>query len=219
MELNTVGIVGTAAAAPEPYRNIYGQGNVYALYVNVARDSGKVDSVLVLFQENKINCDSFDVLPWNEPGYMAALIKEGSRIEVTGAIQTYKDTETGHIQVFVWARYLAAVPADSPGINVVYAKCTIAKTPIYRETPKGRLITEISAAIPSIFAPGFNSYIPCIVWGRMAVQAANLEEGTVVYLEGRLQSRDYIKRAPEDIKIMTTWEVSVNKLEVVQEGE
>lgn len=223
MRLNTVGIVGTAAAAPEPYHNIYGQRNVYAFYMNVERDSGKVDSVLVLFQEDKIDCGSFrtSYIPWNytTPGDRAALIEEGSRIEVTGAIQTYRETGTGHIQVFVWARYLAAVPADSQGINAVYIEGTIAKEPVYRKTPKGRSITDIMVAIPSAFAPGFTCNIPGIVWENLAVRAAYLEVGAAVYLEGRLQSRDYIKRTPEEIKIMTTWEVSGNKLEERQEGE
>lgn len=51
MEINTAGIAGTAAATPEPYRNIYGRENVYALWLDISRDSGAVDRVLVLFQE------------------------------------------------------------------------------------------------------------------------------------------------------------------------
>lgn len=101
MEINTAGIAGTAAATPKPYRNIYGRENVYALWLDISRDSGAVDRVLVLFQEEKIDGGSFGALPGDcmEPGALAVLVKPGSRIEATGTIQTYKDKETGRTQL------------------------------------------------------------------------------------------------------------------------
>ena len=219
MELNTVGIAGTAAAVPEKYHNIYGRENVYALYVDVTRDSGTVDRILVLFQEDKIEGDSFGALPgdYMEAGSRAALIKEGSRVEVTGAIQTYKNMDNGRTQLFIWGLYIAAIPKGSTQINAAYIKGEVAKTPIYRRTPKGRYITDLMVRIPSVFAPGFYSYIPCITWGSVAMEAAELVEGNTIYLEGRVQSREYVKRTPESEKVMTAWEVSANKLEVEAE--
>lgn len=199
-ELYTIGLAGTVVEAPEPYRNIYGRNNVYALWLDVARDSGTKDHILVLFQE--------EVLP---SGIIMEGLK-GSKVEVTGAIQTYKDTETGRTQLFVWAGYIATLPATSPELNVVYIKGIVARLPVYRETPKGRRITDVSFCIPSAFREGFYSYIPCIAWGRIALEAADLQEGDNVYLEGRLQSRKYVKRTEEGNKVLTTWEVSVNKL-------
>ena len=216
MELNTIVIAGTAAAAPEPYHNVYGQENVYALWVDVTRDSGTVDRILVLFQEDKIDGDSFQALPGDyfDGGNLAALIKAGSRVEVTGAIQTYKNMETGRVQPFVWGLYLAAIPEGSQQLNTAYIKGEIARVPVYRQTPKGKYITDLMVRIPSAFAPGFYSYIPCIAWGRLAGQAAELPEGTTVYLEGRVQSREYVKRSQEGDKVLTAWEVSASKLEV-----
>ena len=216
MELNTVGIAGTAATAPEPYHNIYGQENVYALWVDTVRDSGVVDRILVLFQENRIEGDSFQATPGerSDAGNLAALIKAGSRVEVTGKIQTYKNTETGRTQLFIWALYLAAIPEGSQQLNTVYIKGEIAKAPIYRTTPKGRRIADLMVRIPSAFSAGFYSYIPCIAWWNLADQAANLVEGTTVYLEGRVQSREYVKRTEEGDKVLTTWEVSANKMGV-----
>lgn len=222
MNINTVGIVGTAAAAPERHHNLYGRENVYALWLDTDRDSGVADRVLVLFQEDKIDGDSFGTLPGDhmEPGALAALIKEGSRIEVTGAIQTYKDRDTGRIQLFVWGLYLATVPNNSQQLNIAYLNGEIAKTPTYRETPKGKHITDIAIRIPSAFTEGFYSYIPCITWEKLAERAAELPEGTVVYLEGRIQSRDYIKKTPEGEQTLTAWEVSASKLEpAAKEGE
>ena len=222
MEINTAGIAGTVAAAPEPYHNIYGRENVYALWLDIARDSGAVDRVLVLFQEGKINGDSFGALPgdYMEPGALAALIKPGSRIEATGTVQTYKDKENGRTQLFVWGLYLAAVPKNSQQLNIAYIKGATAKQPVYRETPKGKRITDITVCIPSAFTPGFYSYIPCIAWGKLAEQTAGLQKGNEVYLEGRIQSRLYTKKTPEGVQEFTTWEISASKLEAAgTEGE
>ena len=222
MEINTVGIAGTAAATPKPYRNIYGRENVYALWLDISRDSGAVDRVLVLFQEEKIDGGSFGALLGDcmEPGALAVLVKPGSRIEATGTIQTYKDKETGRTQLFVWGLYLAAVPKNSQQINIAYIKGTVAKQPVYRETPKGKHITDITVRIPSAFTPGFYSYIPCITWEKLAERAAGLQEGSEVYLEGRIQSRPYTKKTPEGVQEFTTWEVSASKLkEAETEGE
>lgn len=222
-QLNVVGLVGTATKAPEPYHNVYGRGNVYALPLDVTRDSGTVDRVLVLFQEDVVNGESYDELPWNEPGSMAALIKEGSRVEVTGALQTYKDvtgvlqmykdTRTGRTQLFVWAKYIAAAQPDEPESNAVYINGELARVPVYRVTPFGRRITDVMLRVPSEFSPGFYSLVPCITWGEVADWAKNLEENRAVYIEGRLQSRGYTKHYDDGSEEkLVTWEVSVCKM-------
>lgn len=209
-ELNLVGLVGRAATEPQPYHNVYGRGNVYALILDVTRDSGTVDRVLVLFQEDAVNGDSYDVLPWNEPGSRAVLIKEGSRVEVTGVLQTYKDMDTGRVQLFVWGKYLAAARPEEPESNRVYITGELARVPVYRETPFKRRITDIMLRVPSEFSEGYYSFIPCITWGSVAGRAKDLEENRAVYLEGRLQSREYVKRYDNGREeTLTTWEVSV----------
>lgn len=219
-QLNVVGLVGKAVKAPEAVKDIYGRGNVYALYLDVTRNSGTVDRVLVLFQEDKVNGDSFGVLPWNEPGYMAALIVEDSRVEVTGVLQTYKNNATGRTQLFVWGKYLAAARPEEPESNAVYITGELARVPVYRQTPFGRDITDIMLRVPSEFAAGFNSFIPCITWGKAAKWAQNLEENSAVYLEGRIQSRDYVKCYEDGSEeTLTTWEVSVCKIKADNEEE
>lgn len=212
-ELNLVGLVGIATTEPQPYHNVYGRGNVYALILDVTRDSGTVDRVLVLFQEDVVNNDSYDALPWNEPGSMAALIKEGSRVEVTGVLQTYKDMDTGRTQLFVWGKYLAAAKPEEPESNTVYINGELARVPVYRVTPFGRRITDVMLRVPSEFSPGFYSFVPCITWGAVADWAKDLEENRAVYIEGRLQSREYVKRYEDGTEeTLTTWEVSACKM-------
>ncbi len=220
MELNTAGIAGTVVDEPKPYQNIYGRKNVYAFSLDIARDSGVSDRVLVVFQEEKVYKRSFAAEPEDkkcEPGTMAALIKPGGRVEVTGAIQTHKVAKTGRIQLFVWAQYIAEMTEKNRELNISYIKGEIAKAPIYRITPKKKKIAEFMVKIPSVFTPGYYSYIPCITWGFVAEDAKELQEGTAVYLEGRIQSREYRKRIvteqEEKEVILTAWEVSISKME------
>ena len=239
MEINTVGITGIVVSQPEKRNNLYGRLGIYRLWVDVERDSGTIDRILVLLQEGETETEEtvtttlYPVEYWQQPeviiekkaGKLTAeeIIKgfqPGSTVEVTGRVQTYKDKETGRTQLFVWGLYLAAVPKNSQQINIAYIKGTVAKQPVYRETPKGKHITDITVRIPSAFTPSFYSYIPCITWEKLAEQAAGLREGSKVYLEGRIQSRPYTKKTPEGVQEFTTWEVSASKLkEAETEGE
>lgn len=209
MELNTIGIAGTVAAAPQRHHNIYGQEGAYALWLDITRDSGIVDRILVLFQGNKINSESLGAYPPDAftPDDLVELIKEGSRLEVTGQLQTYKDWDTGRSQLFVWGAYLAVLPEGSQQLNAAYIKGEILRQPVYRETPKGKHITDLAVLVPSAFTEGYTCIIPCITWGKNAEYTAYLEPGTPIYLEGRLQSREYIKGD----QVLTTWEVSASK--------
>lgn len=221
-QLNVVGLVGTAAKMPEAYHNVYGRGNVYALHLDVTRDSGIVDRVLVLFQEEAVNGDSYDALPGNYmvQGERAALIREGSRVEVTGVLQTYKNMDTGRVQPFVWGKYLAAAQPEEPESNTVYITGELARVPVYRKTPFGRRITDVMLRVPSEFSRGYYSFIPCITWGAVADWAKGLEENRAVYLEGRLQSREYVKRYEDGSEeTLTAWEVSACKMYTEKEDE
>lgn len=94
----------------------------------------------------------------------------------------------------------------------------ICKEPIYRKTPLGREITDILLAVNRLY--GKSDYIPCITWGRSARFAGDLEIGTRLQIEGRIQSREYQKRISDDeYETRTAYEVSVSKLTVVEETE
>lgn len=221
MDTNVVGLCGTVAEAPQKHQNVYGQSDLYALWLDTERDSGTKDRVLVLFQANKIDGESLGAYPADAftPEELVELITAGSRIEVSGCLQKRKDNATGHNQLFVWAHHLAAAQKDKSQFNTVYITGEIARKPMYRETPLGKSITDIVLRIPSIFAKGFYSHVSCIAWKKLAEKAAELPEGTVVYMEGRLQSREYIKRREEGVETLTTWELSAYKLEVEEQKE
>lgn len=212
MDINTVGIVGTVAEAPVRFKDIFGQSNVYAMWLDSKRLSETSDRILVLFQEDKIEGEEFKERLLNA-------WENGCKVEVTGSLQTYK-TKAGRTQVFVWGLYIAEVPGYTEDMNAAYLKGEVAKQPKYRDTPKGRRLTEVILKVPSFFNEGYYSYIPCITWGPAADRAVWLKKGDMVYLEGRTQKREYAKPMQNGYKMMATWEVSVSKLaEVAAEQE
>ena len=89
----------------------------------------------------------------------------------------------------------------------------ICKTPFYRTTPLGREICDLLVAVNRPY--GKSDYIPCICWGRNARYVGNLNVGERCVIEGRIQSRQYVKKlydgGSED---RIAYEVSVSKLEV-----
>lgn len=226
---NIVGLQGTVTSAPIAYGNLYGRGGTYALYMDVTRDSGTPDKILVIFQESVLNRATLPstiderLNPQNERAWVS-LVKEGSIIEVTGVLQTLKNKVTGRTQLFVWANYIADKSNTFESIrniqmNVAYLKGIVETTPYFKVTPKGVYITEFSLKVPSIFAEGYFVYIPCITWKRLAEQAKELEKGTIITVDGRIQSRDYWKVKDGNEKRMSTWELSISKLDVEDESE
>jgi single-stranded DNA-binding protein len=61
-------------------------------------------------------------------------------------------------------------------------------------------------AVPRAFHRA--DYLPCILWGRVAKDAAGLQIGQVLRISGRLQSRIYTKLTEEGRQERTAYEIS-----------
>ena len=65
---------------------------------------------------------------------------------------------------------------------------------------------------------GKSDYIPCICWGRNARYANGFKVGERCAVWGRIQSREYMKKLSEnDVEKRVAFEVSVSKLELMEE--
>ena len=89
----------------------------------------------------------------------------------------------------------------------------ICKEPVYRRTPLGREICDVMLAVNRLYHR--TDYLPCILWGRTAQELSQLPIGARIHLNGRLQSRDYIKVLPDGNEKRTAYEVSVTTAEEV----
>ena len=73
MEINTVGITGIVVSQPEKRNNLYGRLGIYRLWVDVERDSGTIDRILVLLQEGETETEEtvtttlYPVEYWQQP--------------------------------------------------------------------------------------------------------------------------------------------------------
>ena len=92
---------------------------------------------------------------------------------------------------------------------------TICRAPVYRRTPLGREICDVMLAVNRPYRRA--DYLPCILWGRTAQEAAELPVGTQLALTGRLQSREYIKMLGTTAERRTAYEISAISAEPVRE--
>ncbi len=87
----------------------------------------------------------------------------------------------------------------------------ICKPPVYRTTPFNREIADLLIAVNRSYNK--SDYIPAIAWGRNARFVRSLSVGDKVALSGRIQSREYQKKQPDESFVtMTAYEVSISKL-------
>ena len=100
-------------------------------------------------------------------------------------------------------------------VNQIYLDGYICKEPIYRKTPLEREIADLLIAVNRSY--GKSDYIPCICWGRNARFASTFAVGTHVQIQGRIQSREYVKKINElETEKRIAYEVSVSKIEQME---
>lgn len=166
----------------EPVMNHSMKGNDYYLFtLGIERFSGYMD-----------------VIPVMIPSYLKSCIKvcENVCVMVSGRYRSYiYRTDTGNKHLL----YVFANDISFPGIyiahNTVSMDGYLCRPPQFRETPLGRKITDIMLAVnrPS----GKSDYIPCICWGEKAREVKNYAVGDHCIVNGRIQSREYIKVYPD----------------------
>lgn len=183
---------------------IFGEG-FYMVDVNVPRLSDSSDIIPLMVSERLIGV---------QEDY------KGLNIMVQGQFRSYNRHEErkNRLVLSVFAREIEFVDEtpESSKTNQIYLDGYICKEPIYRKTPLGREIADLLLAVNRPY--GKSDYIPCICWGRNARFASNFSVGTRCEIWGRIQSREYMKRiSEEDAEKRIAYEVSVSKLELVEE--
>ena len=164
----------------------------YSFFLEVERLSGTADTLRVLAPE--------DVL------YRADL-SGGDMLAVSGQVRSYNShTPDGRkLHIFLYALQMDACCGDFA--NDVALTGAICKPPVLRRTPLGREICDVMLAVNR--SRHRSDYLPCILWGRTAQQIAACPVGTQLALQGRLQSRQYIKSLPQGAETRTAYEISV----------
>lgn len=177
---------------------IYGEKFNY-LTIEVVRQSGTKDELKILISERLIT---------------SAITQ--CKVTVIGEMRSYDSTwENGKYRTLIALFAKEIMYGDTEeDENEVCLEGILCKVPTYRVTPFGREISDINLAINRAY--GKSSYIPCIVWGRNARFASNLEIGQKLRVHGRFQSRQYNKVINGENVEMTAYEISVARLELIE---
>lgn len=177
----------------------------YSSFVHSQRRSGTVDDIPVIASEYLVKKDDLD----------------GKYVEIDGEFRSMNMEVEGKskliLQLFVKNIRIVKTKESADDENEIVLDGFLVKNPIYRTTPNGRQIADMMIAVNRPF--GRSDYIPCICWGKSAKWAENLEVGTEIFVQGRIQSREYVKRLSEDeSEIRTAYEVSIGKMGVTKNG-
>lgn len=206
LENNEAVLIGKVVSDIRFSHKVYGEG-FYAFDIEVPRLS-----------------DSSDILPVTISERILPSINniQGKVLEIVGQFRSYNQYEEGKNRLIltVFALDVKEVPTQelSKNKNTMYLDGYICKAPIYRTTPFGREITDVLLAVNRSYHK--SDYIPCITWGRNARFAKTLEVGDHIQIWGRIQSRIYQKKLETgEVEAKTAYEVSIGKMETVQEGQ
>ena len=197
---NIVKIAGTVASDFEFSHDMFGE-KFFEVLVDVERFSDAIDRIVVCVSERLVDLNENCI---------------GEKVVISGQFRSHnkRDGERTHLMLSVFAKEweLAEKLRDESDIWIDGFIC---KKPIYRTTPLGREIADVLLAVNRPY--GKSDYIPCIVWGRNAKFVDTLPVGTHVKVAGRIQSRTYVKLIDGIEEAKTAYEVSIAKLEVVNE--
>ena len=184
---------------------IFGEG-FYNFTLKMPRLSGTSDRIKVMVSDRLLSDFPLSI---------------GDYVNITGQFRSYNSYENGDNKLIltVFAKDISFCEDELPkNLNSLFLNGYVCKEPVYRTTPFGREITDLLLAVNRTYNK--SDYIPVITWGRNARYCKGFKVGDNVKVWGRIQSRDYQKRLSEDEVITkTAYEVSVNKLELVDNDE
>ncbi len=205
IDSNMVTLVGRVIGDREFSHEMYGEG-FYNYQLQISRLS-----------------EAYDILPLtiSERLLYDFELKDGDLIKVEGQLRSYNKFTDGSNRLIltIFARDIERLESDEEikNPNQIFLEGFICKSPVYRETPFGREITDLLVAVNRSYNK--SDYIPCIAWGRNAKFSAKLEVGDHIKSWGRIQSRKYQKKLPDgDVINRVAYEVSISKMERLNEN-
>lgn len=187
---NQITLRGQLLALPHFSHENHGK-KFYRFTLEVPRLSGAVDLLPVVAEECILN--QMD-------------LSNGSMLTVQGQIRSHNVRSDGirHLLIFVFASSIRCEEGEP--INDCVISGPLCREPNYRRTPLGREICDVMLAIPRAFHRA--DYLPCILWGRTAVEASSCHIRDEIRIIGRLQSRIYTKMTENGPEERTAYEIS-----------
>lgn len=195
---NRAYIRGEIVAKPIFSHEVFGEG-FYETAIKTPRLSKEEDVIPVTISERLISSADFTV---------------GSTVTLYGQFRSYNKA-VGTKSKLVLTLFVREVLQNdfTKNPNMIYLSGYVCKPSIYRTTPFNREIADVLLAVNRSYNK--SDYIPCIAWGRNARFCKNFPVGEHLAVEGRIQSRKYVKKIDETIQEeKTAYEISVAKISV-----
>ena len=193
---NQITLRGTLASLPQFSHENHGR-RFFRFFLEVPRLSGTVDTLPVIAEESIL---------------LGTDLTDGEMLTVAGQVRSHNVRNDGkrHLLIFVFAN--AIICEDGDPINDVVLEGPICREPTYRRTPLGREICDVMLAIPRAFRRA--DYLPCILWGRTALEVSRCHVRDILQIRGRLQSRIYTKVMESSSEERTAYEISALTAEI-----
>lgn len=202
MKNNKVFIAGEVISAPKFSHEVYGEG-FYEFDLKVTRLSDTYDIIPVTISERLMGDNNIAI---------------GSKISGNGQFRSYNKLEDGKSKLILTVFLREILPyKEEENPNVIEIIGYVCKEPVFRTTPFKREISDVLLAVNRSYNK--SDYLPCIAWGRNARFVKDFKIGDKVVVSGRIQSRIYQKKIGEEIVSRTAYEVSLNKIELINDDE
>lgn len=207
---NNITLAGVVEREPEYSHEVLGEG-FYVFMLKCSRTSGNKDTLPVMISDRLVDIRE---------------IKVGQVVTVSGQIRSFNrhidDVESKLIYRYLQEN-LKYQHRTQPNFHLKKISIQLCLTHtsvnhLYTDVLQGREIADILVAVNRPY--GKSDYIPCIAWGRNARFAGGLEVGEHIQIQGRFQSREYAKKISDnEIETRVAYEVSVSRIDYVEEGE
>ena len=192
---NVVELCGSIADKPK-FSHMGGSENYFSFPLDIERLSGFVDTINIIVRQEMLE---------------KLEIEDNRHLAISGELRSFnnKRGDGSRLVISVFAKEMFFT--DDEDKNCVRLTGAVCKRPNLRKTPMGRQICDIMLAVNRRY--GRSDYLPCISWGRLAEGASELNVGDTITLEGRIQSRKYIKTENGEPIERTAFEVSIVSIE------
>jgi len=152
-----------------------------------------------------------DILPVILPKTLCSQITPEAPLRICGQLRSFNNRSGIGNKLVLTVYTQDILPPQNEFCNHIALSGSLCKPPVFRRTPLGRNICDLMLAVSRKY--GRADYLPVIAWGQLALQVSELQVGSSLFLEGRVQSRTYQKVLENNlIEQRTAYEVSMMHL-------
>lgn len=174
----------------------------YTFMITSPRLSGIDDTLPVVISEKLLTLIDFKI---------------GNVIHIIGQIRSRNkfnvEKQRSELLIFIFVDKIKNIDNNSTHTHIIKVDGTICRNVNCRTTPFGRTISDLLLAVNSLHNKSY--YLPCIAWGRNAIYTSTLQIGDSISINGRLQSRPYVKTIGNISYDRIAYEISIRELKLL----